>query len=164
MAHSTIEKRRAYHRKRYKEKKDHIVFLTKKWVKENKDKRKTIQKKYRMSKKEKIKAYQKIYEKENRDKIRCRKHGITKDRYDALLTDQDGLCAVCKKPSPVSTVPFHIDHDHAHCPGQKSCGDCVRGLLCQNCNHGLGNFGDSIETLKSAILYLEKTKKVYEKD
>lgn len=47
-----------------------------------------------------------------------------------------------------------VDHDHGCCPGQKSCGNCIRGLLCDNCNIGLGHFKDSVESLQLAIEYI----------
>jgi hypothetical protein len=31
-----------------------------------------------------------------------------------------------------------VDHDHDHCPGQHSCGACVRGIICSRCNHDVG--------------------------
>lgn len=49
---------------------------------------------------------------------------------------------------------FVVDHDHTCCPGKRSCGRCVRGLLCNRCNRALGQFGDDIETLRRAVAYL----------
>lgn len=49
---------------------------------------------------------------------------------------------------------MHIDHDHSCCPGKGSCGKCVRGILCRNCNVGLGFLKDSIPRLEDAISYL----------
>ena len=65
-----------------------------------------------------------------------------------ILLDSD--CAICGAPGR------DIDHDHSCCPGVKSCGACVRGMLCNLCNKGLGQFQDDPERLKSAIRYLEK--------
>jgi hypothetical protein len=77
-------------------------------------------------------------------------HGITRAEYDGLLRLQGGKCAICpSKPSK-----FIIDHDHACCPGRRSCGRCVRGLLCQGCNLGLGAFRDSTGSLSAAAEYL----------
>lgn len=85
-----------------------------------------------------------------------RKHGLTQDDYDSILESQNYGCGVCgSKEAFTKYGRFHIDHDHACCPGIRSCGECVRGLLCSKCNQGLGNFGDNIETMKKAIQYLE---------
>lgn len=81
---------------------------------------------------------------------------LTLEDYDALLDLQDGVCAICGDPPEVLGQNLHVDHDHICCPRGKSCGECIRGLLCSKCNHGLGNFNDSIEKLKSAIEYLER--------
>lgn len=51
---------------------------------------------------------------------------------------------------------LHIDHDHSCCPGEFTCGKCVRGVLCQGCNKALGFVGDSVERLNILIKYLEK--------
>lgn len=66
-----------------------------------------------------------------------RGHGLTQESFDALLNSQDGRCAICG--DQFSSMPV-IDHDHSCCPPtrpSRSCGLCVRGLLCQPCNMGL---------------------------
>lgn len=82
------------------------------------------------------------------------RYGLSIESYHALLVSQSGRCAVCRSPFEGEIC---VDHDHACCPGEKSCGKCVRGLLCHNCNHILGKAGDSLEVLRSAISYLEGT-------
>lgn len=74
-----------------------------------------------------------------------RKYGMTLLDYEALLEKQGHACAICHK-SHSRTNPLHVDHCHK--TGQ------VRGLLCTNCNTGLGKLGDSIPQLWAAIKYL----------
>ena len=64
-------------------------------------------------------------------------YGMTVEDYDALLSLQGGSCAVCDT-APPEGKRLHVDHDHACCPGERSCGQCVRGLLCGPCNRLLG--------------------------
>lgn len=86
---------------------------------------------------------------------RYRQHGLTLEQWEAILERQDGKCAICRTDTPGGGWRyFGVDHDHECCPGEFSCGKCVRGLLCCNCNHGLGNFADNVEYLSSAITYL----------
>lgn len=83
-----------------------------------------------------------------------RKFGITVAQYEERLAAQGGTCAVCKSP-PHPTRRMHVDHDHACCPDyNRTCGKCIRGLLCTNCNLGLGNFKDAEEVMLAAIEYL----------
>lgn len=84
-------------------------------------------------------------------------YGVTGDRYNKLLADQEGRCAICRSEDPGRKgTAFAIDHDHACCPGRKSCGECVRGLLCMACNNALGHVKDDPEILHRAIVYLER--------
>lgn len=82
--------------------------------------------------------------------------GISVEEYTAMLTLQNGRCANhgCRTDSPGGPGRWCIDHDHSCCPGKKSCGKCVRGLLCQGCNVGLGGFRDSAEAITGALAYL----------
>lgn len=85
-----------------------------------------------------------------------RNYGITLDGYEAMLTTQGGACAICHV-APDEGSSLHVDHDHACCPGRKkSCGRCVRGLLCEDCNRVLGVFRDEPTRFQSAIIYLAK--------
>jgi hypothetical protein len=84
---------------------------------------------------------------------RRRKYGLSNDSFQAMIEKQGNCCAICKQ---VFTRTPHIDHDHSCCPGAKTCGKCIRGLLCHKCNTGLGNLRDSVDVLKSAIEYLQK--------
>lgn len=66
------------------------------------------------------------------------KYGITPQDYDRMFLEQEGRCAICRKPpfelKTKGTKRLHIDHDHRCCPGDVSCGKCIRGLLCFGCN------------------------------
>jgi hypothetical protein len=63
------------------------------------------------------------------------RYGITATDYDRMLAEQDGRCRICRK-LPVKNR-LHVDHDRACCPGPRSCGKCIRGLLCVSCNSKL---------------------------
>ena len=81
---------------------------------------------------------------------RRRAYGITPDEYAALLESQGGVCAICKQPETTKRggllVGLAVDHDHGS--GR------VRGILCTNCNQGLGRFADDPARLRAAGDYL----------
>jgi len=58
------------------------------------------------------------------------RYKLTKEQYDLMAKDG---CYVCS-----STEFLHVDHDHACCPTNKTCGKCVRGIVCHSCNITLG--------------------------
>lgn len=72
------------------------------------------------------------------------RYGISAADADKMVDDQEGLCAVCRAAPAV-----HVDHDHVF--------GTVRGVLCFNCNGGLGQFRDRTDVMRSAIRYLERT-------
>lgn len=76
---------------------------------------------------------------------RAKKFGMTVEDLVALTQEADGHCMLCEQPSKRLAV------DHCHETGR------VRGLLCMNCNTGLGRLGDNIAGLKRAIKYLKRT-------
>lgn len=80
-----------------------------------------------------------------------KKYGLTKREYDVILERQHGLCAFpgCLNPAT------HVDHDHACCKKEGSCGKCVRGILCRMHNTGLGHFADDPAELRKAAQYVE---------
>jgi hypothetical protein len=81
------------------------------------------------------------------------KYGITQKDYELILKSQKYMCAICKtkKPSKNYNIShFHVDHDHNT--------NKVRGLLCNNCNTGIGLLKDDINILSKAINYLKKHK------
>lgn len=93
-----------------------------------------------------------------RDKMRKQRFGITREQFDALFASQGNRCAICRTANPGRTF-WAVDHDHGCCPGsERTCGECIRGILCKACNQGLGHLRDNTETLQSAILYLEKSR------
>ena len=84
-----------------------------------------------------------------------KRYGITMEQFESLLELQRGKCAICKGKFWDEVSSPHIDHDHTCCnEQQKSCGKCIRGLLCRGCNQILGCAKDDIETLKAAMNYL----------
>lgn len=79
--------------------------------------------------------------------------GIKYSVYEELLLKQNNVCAICKQPEKQIRNNY-LAIDHCHTTG------VVRGLLCSNCNRALGLFGDSTETLSSAISYLNNQKEL----
>lgn len=75
-------------------------------------------------------------------------YGITLLEYEAQLDKQNGMCALCGITECGSGRNFAVDHCH-------ETGN-VRGLLCANCNNGLGRFKDNTEVLRNAITYLNQ--------
>lgn len=73
-----------------------------------------------------------------------RRYGIGVVDFDRMLAEQGGVCAICGR-----AAPQHVDHDHVT--------GGVRGILCFNCNGGLGHFRDDVEHLAKAISYLRGT-------
>lgn len=78
-------------------------------------------------------------------------YGLSPDDYTNLYKLQGGCCALCKKPEVKGILTgkgrdLVVDHDHET--------GTIRGLLCRNCNVGLGQFEDSPILLQSAIDYL----------
>jgi hypothetical protein len=56
-----------------------------------------------------------------------------------MLVNQNYFCAAC--PDKLNfdiSRGIHIDHDHNCCPGNRSCGKCVRGVVCMACNIAIG--------------------------
>lgn len=66
--------------------------------------------------------------------------------FEQMLKEQNGLCLICKKEPQKKELA--VDHCHLT--------DKVRGLLCTNCNLGLGYFNEDVELLRAAIEYLTK--------
>ncbi len=74
------------------------------------------------------------------------KYGITEEQYDILLQVQKFKCAICGQLPVKKRLAVGHDHDTGR----------VRGLLCHNCNTGLGMFKDSPARLLRAIKYLTR--------
>lgn len=76
------------------------------------------------------------------------------EQFQAILDSQDGKCAVCRTDNPGGMGTWHVDHDHTCCAGSRSCGKCVRGLLCSRCNPMIGMAKDDPKILAAAVDYL----------
>lgn len=91
----------------------------------------------------------------NARRARLAKFNLTEDQYQRILYGQGGVCAICRRSYPT----YSIDHDHKCCSAKGvSCGRCVRGLLCVSCNMGIGSLGDDPERLRSAAVYLSRSR------
>jgi DNA-directed RNA polymerase subunit RPC12/RpoP len=74
------------------------------------------------------------------------KYRLTLDDYNALLIRQGYVCAICGQDD--NGRELSVDHCHST--------NKVRGLLCHNCNVGIGHFKDNQNLLLLAIDYLRK--------
>lgn len=108
------------------------------WAAENSERRAAYQAEYR-SRPERKRVMRDLYYR--------RTYEISADEVDEMLESQNGRCAICgEKPDRLASM--HVDHDHEH--------GHLRGLLCLNCNQGLGQFRDDPAMLLRAIVYLRQ--------
>jgi hypothetical protein len=98
-------------------------------------------------KKERYKKNPKRYQAETRRVKLFSEYGLTIEQYDLMVIKQAGRCAICAGP-PVHNKRLTVDHSHSN--------GTVRGLLCSECNSGLGFFKDSIIILERALKYLQR--------
>lgn len=79
--------------------------------------------------------------------------GISLDDYEKMAKSQGYVCAICNKKESAKSKTGYVKSlavDHCHDTGK------IRGLLCQNCNTGIGKFKDDTDLLQSAIQYLKE--------
>ena len=101
---------------------------------------------------ERFQAYQAEYrnrperKRAMRDLYYRRTFGITADDVDALIEKQGGVCAICGR-TPTRLASWHVDHCHTT--------GVVRGILCIDCNQGIGKFHEDPQRLRAAADYLE---------
>jgi hypothetical protein len=80
-----------------------------------------------------------------------RTYGITLQDYLEILNTQNHRCKICRekgfKMKEHHNLLLVVDHCHKE--------NFVRGLLCHNCNRGIGLLKDSVSNLSAAIDYLE---------
>lgn len=90
---------------------------------------------------EKHKERVRVYHKSNRAKLFAKKYGLDVATVEAKMAGLGQPCEICKA-SPAT------DLDHCHTTFT------MRGALCNKCNVGISRFEDSIDILKSAVIYL----------
>src|SRR6266498_358695 len=90
------------------------------------------------------------YRKRNPGALRLYNYGVTEDHYQATLKAQGNACAICGSTDWPGSRPGSPCVDHDHSTGE------VRGLLCGQCNTGLGSFQDDQARLRAAIAYLDQ--------
>jgi len=101
------------------------------WREENKD---SIRASWR-------KAHGKYYTSDKRRNKTLRAYGLDEQAYNEMFDEQGGLCKICSRELPLVV-------DHCHETGK------IRGLLCNQCNVGLGCFQDDVDRLRLALVYL----------
>ena len=107
---------------------------------------------YRQKNAKEIGVQQKEYRRNNPVKIKemawKRRYGITAEDYNQMFSEQEGCCAICKRHQSEFKIALAVDHCHTT--------SRVRGLLCLDCNIGIGKLKDDISLLQSAIDYLKE--------
>jgi hypothetical protein len=147
-----VETRRERQRAYYAANKDKIKAKNKAWREANRDRMTALARRHREKDPERYRRYHQEHYRANKPRAiaqaRVRKlarYGLTPLQFAQLLADQKGACAICQEPMKSPRV------DHCHKSG------AVRGLLCMQCNSGLGMFADNPAVLIRAADYLIKS-------
>lgn len=81
-----------------------------------------------------------------RETDRARRLGTTVEAINEIISASGGKCGACEKP--LEPLLMCIDHDHKT--------GTLRGVLCRNCNAGIGLLGDDLDGLLKAVAYLRR--------
>ena len=123
---------------------------TRQWEKSNPEKVKAQRMRSHYRHRDKNLQRMREYRESHLDEEKCRQlrrdFDITLETYDKILEQQNGVCAICGNEEKGKTKKLAVDHCHDT--------NKVRGLLCQNCNRGIGLLDDNPEVLQKAIDYL----------
>jgi len=145
MPYADKEKQRAYHRE-YQQRPKRKAYK-RAWLDQNPDK----QAEYIKRQRARIEADPEKYRTYFRNRHIIKTYGITPERYAEMVAEQGGVCAVCGRlPNGTNHVEQNLVIDHRDDSGK------VRGLLCNNCNSGMGMIGDTVAHLEAAMEYLKK--------
>lgn len=87
---------------------------------------------------------------------KAERQGLTPKQYTQMREHCNYRCEICGRSEKELGQVLCADHDHACCDTWKWCGKCIRGLLCNDCNSGLGYFRDNSARLAGAIEYLKR--------
>jgi hypothetical protein len=172
-------KKAAYMRAWKEKNKEHVKEYNDAYFEENRDYNKERCKNWKRNNRQKVTFYNRAWNNANKvqrgvlnkrwreahpeyrsDYLLGYNYNLTIEDYARMLNAQDGHCATCPATEPTTgrVRRLHVDHDHSCCPGSKSCGRCVRGLLCSTCNMALGGIKEDIEILQNMIAYVKRTK------
>jgi hypothetical protein len=81
-----------------------------------------------------------------------KRHGLTAEQYEEMVQKYEGKCHACQ-----DRVGTQVDHDHNCCDKMFACGNCVRGLLCKQCNTALGLLKDDPVYVQRLLNYANVT-------
>lgn len=154
--------KRVYNRAYYLRNRKKLIRESKEYRERNLGKSKARAKRYYQTHRKESLAKQKIYNKTHKEKhkrIARKSHlkntfNMTLEGFSKLFAKQHKCCAGCGSKHHRGNG-WNIDHDHACCPGKKSCGKCIRGILCAQCNKALGMLRDNVKTLLRLARYLD---------
>lgn len=140
------ETRKAYARAYREANRDHLRVKAAELRHADPEKQRAVQRAYYQRNRAKIRRYQNQEREKRRAADVLRKYGLSPEQQARLMAFQDGACAICHRllDGRKQAAP-HVDHEH---------GGEVRGLLCNHCNQGLGQFLDNPAFLRAAIEYL----------
>lgn len=74
------------------------------------------------------------------------RYRMTPEDWELIWESQQGCCDICRRKLEKLGIGTCVDHDHKT--------GFVRGILCADCNHGLGAFKDNVDFLDHAATYL----------
>ena len=141
----------AYKKDHYEKNKEAYAAYSKNYYEKNKE---AVKARYEKNK-EDILAYKKDYQEKNKESIAAyrkaydvlRKYGMTLAEKKKMQDEQGNKCKICLQEFNDKVASCV---DHCHTTGN------IRGLLCRQCNVGLGNFQDNPLALIKAAEYLEE--------
>lgn len=122
-----------------------LKIRAKAWAKAHPEYKRAKEKRHYIKHKESMNKKYKIYW---ANYGRVRYYNLEPEDFNKMYLKQEGKCCICKKDIPLIGRETHIDHDHVT--------NKVRGLLCKNCNLGLGFFKDNISSILAAAEYLKE--------